>query len=79
VHEVITEAHLAVRTPEWQAYHRAYHTPAPELGRVAAKAKPKLLVLYHLIPTDFKEAELLGEVHRAFKGRVVVGRDLGVY
>jgi len=79
VHEVITEAHLAVRTPEWQAYHRAYHTPAPELGRIAAKAKPKLLVLYHLIPTDFKEAELLGEVHRAFKGRVAVGRDLGVY
>jgi ribonuclease BN (tRNA processing enzyme) len=79
LHEVITEAHLAVRTPDWQAYHRAYHTPAPELGRVAAKAKPRLLLLYHLIPTGFKEAELLGEVHRAFKGRVVVGRDLGVY
>jgi ribonuclease Z len=79
VHEVITEAHLAVRTAEWQAYHRAYHTPAPELGRVAAKAKPKLLVLYHLIPTSFKEAELLGEIRRGFKGRVVVGRDLGVY
>jgi len=79
VHEVITEAHLAVRTPDWQAYHRAYHTPAPELGRVAAKAKPKLLVLYHLIPTGFNEAELLGEVRRGFKGRVIVGRDLGVY
>jgi ribonuclease Z len=79
VHEVITAAHLAVRTPDWQAYHRAYHTPAPELGRIAAKAKPKLLVLYHLIPTAFSETELLGEIRRGFKGRVVVGRDLGEY
>lgn len=79
VHEVITEAHLAVRTPEWQAYHRAYHSPAPELGRVAAKAKPKLLVLYHLIPTGLNEAELIGEIRRGFKGPVKVGRDLGVY
>lgn len=79
VHEVITEAHLAVRTPEWQAYHRAYHTPAPELGRIAAKAKPKLLVLYHLIPSGFNEAELLGEIRRGFKGPVKVGQDLGVY
>lgn len=79
VHEVITEAHLAVRTPEWQAYHRAYHTPAPELGRIAAKAKPKLLVLYHEIPSDFNEAELIGEVRRFFDGTVVAGKDLGVY
>jgi len=79
VHEVITEAHLAVRTPDWQAYHRAYHTPAPEVGRLAAKAKPKLLVLYHLLPTGFDQAELLGEIRRGFKGRVVVGKDLGVY
>jgi ribonuclease Z len=79
VHEVITETHLAIRTPDWQAYHRAYHTPAPELGRIAEKAKPKLLVLYHLLPMNFNEAEMLGEVHQAFKGRVVVGKDLGVY
>ncbi len=79
VHEVITEAHLAVRTPDWQAYHRAYHTPAPELGRVAAKAKPKVLVLYHLLPMGFDAAELLGEIRREFKGRIVIGKDLGVY
>lgn len=79
VHEVITEAHLAVRTPDWQAYHRAYHSPAPDVGRVAAKAKPKLLVLYHVLPTGFSEAELIGEVRRFFSGPVVAAKDLDVY
>jgi ribonuclease BN (tRNA processing enzyme) len=79
VHEVISAEHLTHRTPEWQAYHRAFHTPGPELGAVAAKARPKLLVLYHQIPTSFDEAELLGEVHQKFAGRVVSGKDLDVY
>jgi ribonuclease Z len=79
VHEVIAEAHLAIRTPDWQAYHRAYHSPAPDLGRLAARAKPKLLVLYHEIPTGFDEAELIGEVRRFFSGPVVAGKDLDVY
>lgn len=79
VHEVISEAHLAIRTPDWQAYHRAYHSPAPDVGRIAAKAKPKLLVLYHEIPSGFDEAELIGEVRRFFSGAVVAGKDLGVY
>src|SRR5207302_274724 len=79
VHEVISAAHLAQRTPEWQAYHRLYHTSGPDLGDVAARAHPKLLVLYHQIPSDFDEAELLGEVRAGFHGAVVSGRDLGVY
>ena len=79
VHEVISEAHLAIRTPAWQAYHRAYHSPAPDVGRIAAKANPKLLVLYHELPMGFDEAELIGEVRRFFSGAVVAGKDLEVY
>jgi len=79
IHEVISEAHLAIRTPEWQGDHRAYHTPAYDLGRVATKAKPKMLVLSHVIPTVFKDADLVGEIRRFFKGPVVVGKDLDVY
>lgn len=79
VHEVISEVHLAIRTPEWQAYHRAYHSPAPDVGRIAAKARPKLLVLYHELPSNFDEKELIGEVRRFFSGPVVAGKDLGVY
>ena len=79
IHEVISEAHLAIRTPDWQAYHRAYHSPAYDVGRAAAKAKPKLLVLYHVIPTAFKDAELVAEVRRFYTGAVVAGKDLDVY
>lgn len=79
VHEVIAESHLAQRTPEWQAYHRAYHTTGPALGALAAKAAPKLLVLYHQLPADFDETSLIAEIRRRFGGAIVSGRDLGVY
>jgi ribonuclease Z len=79
VHEIISSESLKGRTAEWQTYHRAYHTPGYELGDVATKARPKLLVLYHQIPTGVTDAELVREVHMRFHGVVVSGKDLGVY
>ena len=79
VHEIISSESLRGRTADWQAYHRAYHTPGYELGDVATKAHPKLLVLYHQIPTGIDDAALLREVHRHYKGVVVSGKDLGIY
>jgi ribonuclease BN (tRNA processing enzyme) len=79
VHEVISAEHLKQRTPEWQAYHRAFHTLAPEVGDVATRARPKLLVLYHQIPTGISDADLIREVKTRYTGMVVSGRDLGVY
>jgi ribonuclease Z len=79
VHEVISSKSLESRTPEWQTYHRAYHTPGYELGDIAAKARPKLLVLYHQIPPGVSDEELLREVHTHYHGVVVSGKDLGVY
>jgi len=79
VHEVISSESLKGRTPEWQAYHRAYHTPGYELGDIATKARPKLLVLYHQLPSGIADAALLREVHMRYKGVVVSGKDLGVY
>jgi ribonuclease BN (tRNA processing enzyme) len=79
VHEVISSESLKGRTADWQAYHRAYHTPGYELGDVATKARPRLLVLYHQIPTGIDDAALIREVHARYKGVVVSGKDLGVY
>lgn len=79
VHEVISSESLKGRTADWQAYHRAYHTPGYELGDVATKAHPKLLVLYHQLPTGIDDAALLREVHTRYKGLVISGKDLGVY
>jgi ribonuclease BN (tRNA processing enzyme) len=79
VHEVISSELIERLPPDWAAYHRAYHTPGDDLGAVAAKARPKLLVLYHQLPPGVKDAELLRQVQKHFHGTVVSGRDLGVY
>jgi ribonuclease Z len=79
VHEVISSKSLEGYSLDWQAYHRAFHTPSRALGEIAAKARPKLLVLYHLIDPGVSEDTLTSEVRVAYHGPLVVGRDLGVY
>jgi ribonuclease Z len=79
IHEVISAAGLAKRRPEWQRYHKAYHTPADELGAVATKARPGLLVLYHQLFSGVSEEALLAEVRAVYSGKVVSARDLDVY
>ena len=84
VHEVYPESRL---TPEprpggedWPAYMRAFHTSDVELGRIAAEARPHLLVLTHLVRMGGTDDELLAGVRRGgFAGTVVIGRDLGRY
>ena len=78
VHEVYSEKGLANRTPDWQRYHSAYHTSAPDVGRVAAEVKPKKLVLYHLLPMGQSAEEVVEEVRRHFDGVIVYGNDLDV-
>jgi ribonuclease Z len=78
VHEVYSEKGLANRTPDWQRYHSAFHTAAPDVGRVAAAVQPGKLVLYHLLPMGEKPEEVLEEVRRHFAGAIVYGNDLDV-
>jgi ribonuclease BN (tRNA processing enzyme) len=79
VHEVYSEAGFAKRPPEWQAYHAKYHTSSSELGAIAARAKPKLLVLYHQLIWTSTEDALLKEVQSAYSGKVVSAHDLDVF
>jgi len=79
VHEVYSEAGLPSRPPAWQAYHRQYHTSSRQLGAIAARAKPTLLVLYHQLMWTSNEEELLKEVRSVYDGKVVSAHDLDVY
>jgi ribonuclease BN (tRNA processing enzyme) len=79
VHEVYSSAGFAKRTPDWQAYHSRYHTSGRELGAIAARAKPALLVLYHQLIWSSTEEELLREVREVYDGKVVSAHDLDVY
>jgi ribonuclease Z len=78
VHEVYSQKGWEGRTPEWQKYHAAFHTSAPDLGRIAAAVKPKKLVLYHVLEMGETADEIVGEIHAAFKGEVIYGSDLQV-
>jgi ribonuclease BN (tRNA processing enzyme) len=79
VHEVYSVAGLAKRPPEWQRYHRAYHTSAAELAGLARRARPGLLVLSHQLTWSATDDDLLAEVRAGYDGKVVSGRDLDVY
>jgi len=84
VHEVYPEGRLAPEPrpggQSWPAYMRAFHTSDVEVGRLAAAAKPKLLILNHIVRMQGTDEELLAGVKRGgFTGRTVIGHDLERY
>jgi ribonuclease BN (tRNA processing enzyme) len=78
VHECYSQKGWEGRTPEWRKYHAAVHTSAPDLGKLAARARPRKLVLYHQLPMGQSPEQMLREVREHFTGEVVYGRDLDV-
>jgi len=80
VHEVYSAERFKARPPEWQTYHAAVHTSTVELAALAAKARPKLLVLYHQLYWGATDDDLIREIRAAgYAGPVVSGKDLDVY
>ncbi len=75
VHEVYSTVGLQSRPPEWQRYHRAVHTSARELGELAARIHPGLLVLTHQLLWGISDEDLLDEIREAYDGKVLLGRD----
>lgn len=62
IHSAYSSTGLAASPPQWQAYMRQNHTSSLELGELAKKVKPKLLVLYHVLfmgATDWLNAMIL--------------------
>ena len=79
VHEVYAQAGFEGRSAEWQRYHSRFHTSGPELGRLASRAGPELLVLTHQLLWGASPETLMMEVQAGFNGRVAYGNDLDVY
>lgn len=79
VHEVYARSGWERRDPVWQRYHAAFHTSGYELGELASRARPKLLVLTHQLLWGATPEELLVEVRSRFSGEVVYGNDLDVF
>jgi len=64
----------------WPQYMKEYHTSDRELGQLAALAKPKLLLLTHIVRMGASNEEIVDGIRKGgFKGSVIVGEDLGRY
>jgi ribonuclease Z len=60
---------------DWKTYIAGHHTTAIQLGELAARAKPKLLIVSHN-GRRAPAAQLLTDIRRSFTGNVVIAEDL---
>ena len=82
IHEVYPGARTAPNATEsaaWPSYMRDFHTSDVEVGQLAARIHPKLVILTHIIRRGATDEELLAGVRQSFDGWVVVGHDLERY
>jgi len=79
VHEVYSQAGFDKKTEVWKKYHASHHTSTFELGEIAKKTKPGLLVLHHILFWGATEEELLDEISQTYDGLVSVGSDMMIY
>jgi ribonuclease BN (tRNA processing enzyme) len=72
---VVKDEAMATRL---RAHLEAAHTPMSEVGKIAARAGVKTLVLNHFVPgtAHIPDAVWYDAVKAHFKGRVIVGHDL---
>src|SRR5438067_9660059 len=76
IEKLIQENPAATRLRE---HLLAAHTSTEDIGRIAAQAGVKTLVLSHLVPGDdpsITDEQWSEGVRKHFKGRIIVGKDL---
>lgn len=81
IHEVYPETRLGPEPrpggEDWPEYMRAFHTSDRELGGIAARARPGVLILYHVVRMGASDDELRAGIRAGgYTGKVVVGNDL---
>ena len=76
VHEVYSNAGFLKKTKDWQVYHQGHHTSTFEVGEIASRAKPKLLLLSHILFWGSSTDEILKETQSTYKGEIKIAEDL---
>ena len=84
IHEAYSMMTYGYVSPKYQEYRRKHHTSSVELGEIANKAKPGLLILSHRanpggVGRPNPEEILLEEVRGAYSGNVITGHDLDIF
>lgn len=78
VHEVYSQAGFIKKTRDWQIYHKGHHTSTYEVGEIASRTKPKLLVLSHILFWGSTPEDILKETQTTYKGEIKIAEDLMV-
>lgn len=79
IHEVYPLKAGEGKDAAWWAYMRANHTSSHELAELATRAKPKLLVLNHVLFWGATAEDLMAEFAEKYDGEVVLASDLDVF
>jgi len=84
IHEVYPEVRLKPEDrpggDDWPKYMRAFHTSDRELGAIAERAGPRLVILHHIVRMGGTDDELVAGVRAGgYRGALVIGRDLDRY
>ncbi len=79
IHEVYNPHGDELKEPHWKEYFRTFHTSPAELGDIARRAHPKLLVIYHESLEKLPVDDLLQQIRKEYSGRWVSAKDLDVY
>ena len=84
IHEAYADSYRPADMADWLAYRAKYHTTTSQLGEIAAKTQPALLIIHHrgVGPRgrEIPESQYISEVRAGgFTGRIVVGHDLDVF
>jgi ribonuclease Z len=79
LHEVFNPHGDELKEIHWREYFRTFHTSPAELGEIARRARPKLLVVYHQSLEKLPESDLVEQIKKEYSGEWVSARDLGMY
>ena len=79
VHEVYSVAKFKEKTKDWQNYHKNHHTSSYEVAKIASRAKPKLLLLSHILFWGATNDEILEEIKEFYDGGVGIAEDMKAY
>ena len=84
IHEVYASSKVKPEKREggddWPQYLKEFHTSDVELGKLAEKIKPSLLILYHIIRMGATNQELIDGIRKGgYTGKVLIGQDLERY
>ncbi len=79
IHEIYSHEKYLTKNEFWKKYHAQNHTSTYELAKIANKAQAKLIVLNHVLNWGATDEEMIAEIAKTYKGKVIVSQDLDIY